>query len=42
LISDFPGMGAMRDELQAGLRSYPIGDYLLIYRAIEGALNWCA
>ena len=39
MISDFPGMGAMRDELQAGLRSYPIGDYLLIYCAIEGGIE---
>jgi toxin ParE1/3/4 len=32
LLSDFPGMGARRDELLRGLRSYPIGNYILFYR----------
>lgn len=39
LISDFPRMGAIRDELQTGLRSYPIGDYLLIYRPIKDGIE---
>jgi toxin ParE1/3/4 len=34
-----PGMGRKRDELQAGLRSYPVGRYVLFYRRISGGIE---
>ncbi|MGB7157542.1 MAG: type II toxin-antitoxin system RelE/ParE family toxin [Tepidisphaeraceae bacterium] len=39
LLAEFPGLGAIRDELEAGLRSYPVGKYLLLYRQIEGGVE---
>jgi toxin ParE1/3/4 len=38
-ISDFPGMGAERDELKPGMRSYPVGEYLLFYVQVEGGIE---
>ena len=29
-----PGMGRARDELVPGLRSFPVGDYLIFYRSV--------
>ena len=34
LLADFPNMGRNRDNLQLGLRSFPLEDYLIFYRAI--------
>lgn len=34
-IAESPGMGRHREELGAGLHSYPAGNYLLFYREIE-------
>src|SRR4051812_48588792 len=31
-IAMFPGAGTSREELGTGLRSYPVGNYLLIFR----------
>ena len=30
-LADFPKMGTSRDDLQAGLRSQPVGNYLIFY-----------
>ncbi len=30
-LADFPHMGAKRDELMPGLRSHPVGNYLIYY-----------
>ena len=30
-LADFPQMGTSRDELKAGLRSQPVGNYLIFY-----------
>jgi toxin ParE1/3/4 len=38
-LADFPGMGPRRDELQPGLRSFPIGNYLLLYRVVPGGIE---
>lgn len=38
-LAEFPGMDPQRDELQPGLRSFPIGNYLLIYRAVPGGIE---
>ncbi len=32
-LTDFPGMGRRRDELAANVRSFPVEDYLIFYRA---------
>ena len=33
-LADNPGMGRSRDELRPGLRSFPIGNYLILYHPI--------
>jgi toxin ParE1/3/4 len=35
-LSDYPRIGRRRDDLRPGLRSYPAGNYVILYR-IEGA-----
>lgn len=32
-LTNFPGMGRRRDELAANVRSFPVEDYLIFYRA---------
>jgi toxin ParE1/3/4 len=39
VISENPGAGAARPELGSGLRSYPVGNYLLKYRPIANGLE---
>ena len=39
LLSEFPGLGAQRDELAAGVRSLPVGNYLIFYRPIDGGIE---
>jgi|SRR3954447_10244262 toxin ParE1/3/4 len=49
LLAEFPGMGRTRDELVPGLRSFPVGKYLIFYfpladgidvvRVVHGARN---
>lgn len=33
LLAEFPGLGQARDDLAPSLRSWPVGKYLLFYRA---------
>jgi toxin ParE1/3/4 len=35
LLGQYPRLGRARDDLRPGLRSYPVGEYVIIY-AIEG------
>lgn len=35
VIKDMPFAGTMRDELSVGLRSYPVGNYIIFYE-IDG------
>jgi toxin ParE1/3/4 len=35
LLAQFPNSGRSRDELLAGLRSYPAGDFVIFYRILE-------
>jgi toxin ParE1/3/4 len=35
LLGQYPKAGRVRDDLRPGLRSYPVGEYIIIY-AIEG------
>jgi toxin ParE1/3/4 len=39
VLSRFPGMGRARDDLASGLRTYPVGNYLLMYRAMKGGIE---
>ena len=39
LIAEMPGMGRRRPELGAGIRSYPVGSYVLLYRPIEDGIS---
>jgi toxin ParE1/3/4 len=32
MLSTHPRLGRKRDDLRTGLRSFPVGDYLIIYR----------
>jgi toxin ParE1/3/4 len=32
LIANWPRVGRARDELRRGLRSYPVGNYIIFYR----------
>jgi toxin ParE1/3/4 len=38
-LAHFPGMGPKRDELGAGLRSWPLGNYLIFYRDAKGGIE---
>jgi len=35
LIARQPGMGRQRNELRPGYRSFAVGQYLILYRAVE-------
>jgi toxin ParE1/3/4 len=39
LIATSPEMGRRRDELALGLRSFPVGRYLIFYRPIEDGIE---
>jgi toxin ParE1/3/4 len=38
-LSQFPGMGRRRNELYFGLRSFPIGQYLIFYCEIQDGIE---
>jgi len=38
-LASFPNMGRRRDDLVVGLRSFPVEDYLIFYRQIEGGIE---
>lgn len=35
-LGDMPGMGVARPDVRPGLRMFPMGKYLILYREIEG------
>ncbi len=39
LLAEAPGVGRPRDELAPGLRSLPVGNYLLFYRVIREGIE---
>jgi toxin ParE1/3/4 len=41
-LANFPSMGRRRDELLPWLRSFPVDDYLIFYRLIEGVKIMCS
>jgi toxin ParE1/3/4 len=34
-----PGLGRQRDELAAGIQSFPVGRYIIFYRVVTGAIE---
>jgi len=36
LLAEFPYMGRARDDLRSGLRSFPVGQYAIIYTIDDG------
>jgi toxin ParE1/3/4 len=34
-IADMPGMGVARSHVRPGLRTFPVGNYLILYRQID-------
>lgn len=36
LLATSPGIGTQRENLGTGLRSFPVGNYLIYYRAMRG------
>ncbi|MEH2024592.1 type II toxin-antitoxin system RelE/ParE family toxin [Nostoc sp.] len=39
LLADFPNMGQSCDTFASGLRSFPLEDYLIFYRPIDGGVE---
>ncbi|MDZ8107589.1 MAG: type II toxin-antitoxin system RelE/ParE family toxin [Nostoc sp. DedQUE12a] len=39
LLADFPNMGRSCENLGSGLRSFPVEDYLIFYRPIDGGVE---
>jgi toxin ParE1/3/4 len=38
-LAKFPGMGRSREELAPGLRSFPVGKYVVFYRPIDDGIE---
>ena len=39
MLAEMPGMGTMREELMPGLRSFPVYNYLILYRKARGGIE---
>ena len=39
LLAAMPEMGRQREELAAGLRSFPVGGYIIFYRAMQNGVQ---
>ena len=38
-LADFPSMGRSREQLEVGLRSFLVEDYLIFYRVVSGNIE---
>jgi toxin ParE1/3/4 len=38
-LAQMPGMGQRRDDFSPGLRSFPVGNYLIFYKRIRGGIE---
>lgn len=38
-LAEQPQMGHLRDEFSPGLRSFPVGNYLIFYRPIHNGID---
>ena len=39
MLLDFPESGTKRDQLRSGLRSFPVGSYMVFYLVIEKGIE---
>ena len=39
LLAEHPRLGPARPDIRADLRYFPVGSYLILYRAIEGGVE---
>jgi toxin ParE1/3/4 len=39
LLARQPGSGRHREELAAGIQSFPVGRYIIFYRVVTGAIE---
>jgi len=39
MLLDFPQSGTRRDELRRGLRTFPVGSYLVFYFIVEDGIE---
>ncbi len=39
MLADFPGIGRDRSEFSPGLRSLPVGNYVIYYRRAEDGIQ---
>lgn len=39
LLRDFPRIGAIRDDIEIGMRIFPVGNYLVLFRALEDGVK---
>jgi toxin ParE1/3/4 len=39
LLAEFPGIGADRGELGPGVRSFPLGNYVLYFKRIDNGIE---
>jgi toxin ParE1/3/4 len=39
LLASMPEMGRKREELSVGLRSFPLGNYVIFYRSMTGGVE---
>ncbi len=39
LLSQFPGMGAERDDIPTGVRTFVVGSYVLYYRPVDDGIE---
>ncbi len=37
-LGDFPELGRTRTDIAAGIRSFPVGNYLIMYRVLDDTL----
>ena len=35
LLRDFPRVGAARDDIESGMRTFPVGNYLVLFRSLD-------
>ncbi|MGO9742970.1 MAG: type II toxin-antitoxin system RelE/ParE family toxin [Roseiarcus sp.] len=35
LLRDFPHVGTLRDDIEEGMRTFPVGNTLVLFRALE-------
>ena len=39
LLADFPKSGRERPDYRSGIRSFPIGNYVIFYRIVKGGIE---